>query len=204
MMQFGYLASTTHGSYSDGVKGLPATVVHFQGCTLGCPGCFNPQTHDRNSAVFVVTPVEFVWRHALEKSTEVVALSGGEPFQQPNFLLAALQELAAASPYTYVICYTGFYEYELEKIPAYEVIKDHGLIDVLISGRFDAEKLVPIQEKTGASPASTNQRMIFLTDRLTEEDFRGSPTIQMTIDEDADVHVTGFPTKDLLEEMTNE
>ena len=73
----------------------PRSVVWFQGCTLGCPGCFNPGTHRREGGYSV--PVEELAGQlsAGEPAITGVTVSGGEPFQQPRALLALVRKLRA-------------------------------------------------------------------------------------------------------------
>jgi anaerobic ribonucleoside-triphosphate reductase activating protein len=58
-------------------------VVFFQGCTLACRGCFNPETHSfAGTEVTVDAVAEQVIRTREEHGVEGVTFSGGEPMQQ--------------------------------------------------------------------------------------------------------------------------
>ena len=58
-------------------------VVFFQGCTLACPGCFNPGTHPfAGTEISVLALAERVVRAYREYKLEGVTFSGGEPMQQ--------------------------------------------------------------------------------------------------------------------------
>ena len=67
--------------------------VWFQGCTLNCPGCFNPQTHDPEDGKLITS--DDLCSQLLSPDTPCggITISGGEPFQQPEGLLALLKEL---------------------------------------------------------------------------------------------------------------
>src|SRR5258706_14960618 len=67
-------------------------VVWMQGCTLGCPGCFNPTTHDAGGGR-EVDVADLAAELAATANIEGLTLSGGEPLQQPD---AAAALLAAA------------------------------------------------------------------------------------------------------------
>jgi anaerobic ribonucleoside-triphosphate reductase activating protein len=60
-------------------------VVWFQGCTLGCAGCFNPATHSgslgasRRSLAELYAEIDLAMIGA---PIEGLTLSGGEPMQQ--------------------------------------------------------------------------------------------------------------------------
>ena len=53
-------------------------VVFFQGCALGCPGCWNPEAHPfRGTEVMVDAVAEQVLRAHNEHPLEGVTFSGG-------------------------------------------------------------------------------------------------------------------------------
>jgi anaerobic ribonucleoside-triphosphate reductase activating protein len=63
-------------------------VVFFQGCSLGCPKCWNPSTHQfRGTEASVDAVVQGVLRARQEHPLEGVTFSGGEPMQQADSLL---------------------------------------------------------------------------------------------------------------------
>src|SRR5262249_17170585 len=64
-------------------------VVWFQGCTLGCPGCFNPTTHDAAGGRTIALD-ELVGELTRAHGIEGISLSGGEPLQQPEAARALL------------------------------------------------------------------------------------------------------------------
>ena len=86
-----HLHAIEHFSQANG-PGL-RTVVWFQGCTLGCPGCFNPATHDSRGGRTVDTRELVTEIRSLGQQIEGVSISGGEPFQQPEALLDLLTGL---------------------------------------------------------------------------------------------------------------
>jgi anaerobic ribonucleoside-triphosphate reductase activating protein len=65
-------------------------VVWSQGCTLGCPGCFNPGTHPVTAAgAGEWPPGELAAAAAAQAGCiEGVTLTGGEPLQQPAAVAA--------------------------------------------------------------------------------------------------------------------
>lgn len=69
------------------------SVIWLQGCTLTCPGCFNPESHSHEPRVLI--PVETIIEHitAIRDTVEGVTVSGGEPFQQSRALLRLLAVL---------------------------------------------------------------------------------------------------------------
>ncbi len=74
-------------------------VIWLQGCTLGCPGCFNPQTHSKKGGDWVSVDQLFSQVMALQSEIQGVTISGGEPLQQMRPLLKLLQRLRVRANY---------------------------------------------------------------------------------------------------------
>ena len=131
-------------------------VIWFQGCTLACPGCFNPDTHDPRGGTDVDTQDLVAEILALGRQIEGVSISGGEPFQQP----AALRDLllGLADSHLSRLVFSGYRLPEIERLPLGPAIL--GQIDVLIAGRYVASRHV-----AQCLLGSTNQQIHLLTDR---------------------------------------
>src|SRR5262245_29198295 len=92
-------------------------VLWVQGCSLGCPGCFNPLTHPTTGGELVPTD-ELVRRlTALGDTIEGITVSGGEPLQQRPALLALLRRLRQQTRLS-VVLFTGFTWEEVQRFPA--------------------------------------------------------------------------------------
>src|SRR5438552_3431453 len=89
-------------------------VVYFQGCTLGCRNCFNPDTHafagEERSIAEVTDLVVSAHR---ERALEGVTFSGGEPMQQANALLPLMESLRDRLLRLSFGMYSGYSEREL-------------------------------------------------------------------------------------------
>jgi hypothetical protein len=77
-------------------------VVWTQGCTLGCPGCFNPGSHPLEGPGGAVATDELATRIlALRPEIEGLTVSGGEPLQQwdatVDLLASVFREGASAA-----------------------------------------------------------------------------------------------------------
>src|SRR5512142_2285205 len=72
-------------------------VLWVQGCSLGCPGCFNPETHPTDPAELI--PVdELVKRiQKLSPDLEGLTISGGEPLQQRRAVQALLEQVRSTT-----------------------------------------------------------------------------------------------------------
>ena len=88
--------------------------VWVQGCTLGCPGCFNAQTH-AHQARTLVDPTQLAGDLLRDPAIEGLSILGGEPFQQ-----AAASALLADVTLSFVaIDLSGYYFISLS--PTWEV-----------------------------------------------------------------------------------
>jgi len=152
-------------------------VVWFQGCTLGCPGCFNPATHG-DGPVSDVADVIAQLRAA--RDIEGISLSGGEPFQQPEAALALLE--AAKGLGLSTLAFSGYTLAEATAIAPDVVAK----LDVLIDGRYVASERLA----TGLR-GSANQRIQLLTSRYTLADIEATPVAEIRIGKTGDVVLTG-------------
>ena len=151
-------------------------VVWFQGCTLGCSGCFNPKTHDPNAGKEL--SAADICRCLLppdEPPCDGITISGGEPFQQPEGLLELLQLLKAAHTPP-VLVFSGYPYAMIQQTPAFSVCLP--FIDALICGPYRAD--VPPDYERFCS--SGNQELIIRSDRITPEDFRDLPLREWIFD----------------------
>ncbi len=138
--------------------------IWFQGCSIRCAGCMS-----RDTWAFARDgePVETVLKRMEPWFAEAdgVTISGGEPFDQTDGLLALLAGLRTRFKGD-VLVYSG---YEFEALQARHAAA-LGLIDVLISEPFDEA-----QPTDAPLRGSANQRLHLLT-ALGEERFAGLDT----------------------------
>jgi len=157
-------------------------VVWVQGCTLGCPGCFNPDTHDAGGGGDI--PVsELVDRVLAEAAVvEGITVSGGEPFEQPAALAALLSGGRAAG--LSVLVFSGFTVEEIRARPGGDDLL--ALIDVLIDGRYLAG-----QRHGRGLRGSANQRIHLLGERYTRAEVERTPEAEVRIGADGSVVISG-------------
>jgi anaerobic ribonucleoside-triphosphate reductase activating protein len=156
-------------------------VVWLQGCTLGCPGCFNPTTHSAEGGREVAV-AEIVEQLRATRDIEGISLSGGEPLQQAAAASALLQ--AARSLGLSTLAFSG---YTIEEIRALEFGSEVlARLDVLIDGRYVAAE----RFATGLR-GSTNQRIQLLTSRYSLAEVEATPVAEIRITRDGEVVLTG-------------
>lgn len=153
-------------------------VVWLQGCSLGCPGCFNPTTHD--AAAGEAVDVDALLAQITDE--DGVTLSGGEPLEQPEAALALLRGARARGLST--LMFSGFTLDEARARPlGPEVLAE---LDVLIDGRYEARARLA----TGLR-GSSNQRIHLLTSRHTLAEVEATPVAEIRIDPSGAITMTG-------------
>jgi len=173
------------------------TIVHFQGCSLGCPGCWNPKTHtfDGGDEWHPAELAEALWSATPSRA---FTFSGGEPFQQsPEGLLTLFAHLKTAHAESSVLVYTGLSLGEIWQRPGLaRILQGLGqgaLIDVLVAGRYNQQ--LPVNR---GLRSSRNQELVFLTNRHSPEEFEFDNEAEAILGEDGSVVITGFPTAEML------
>jgi len=164
-------------------------VVWVQGCTLNCPGCANPETHDPAGGTRV--PVSILAEHicGISSKIEGITVSGGEPLQQASALAALLKEIRRRTRLS-ILLFSGYTMQEIEALKAGKAVLR--LADVLIAGRYDRARRV-----ARGLLASSNQTIHFLTDRYGPADLAEVPEAEVLIESDGTVVVTGIDTPSL-------
>jgi anaerobic ribonucleoside-triphosphate reductase activating protein len=177
------------------------SVVFFQGCTLACQNCFNPDSHPFTGAdITVLAVAERVVRAHKEHGTEGVTFSGGEPMQQAPSLLELMKTLRQQVPSLSFGLFSGYGEWELalgrywtwgrdyseaDRRRLWEEIRAH--LDFAVLGRFNETQPSGLPLRT-----SRSQALRMLTTRYGVKDY-GPQSIEVTVHSDGRAEVTGFP-----------
>lgn len=159
-------------------------VVWVQGCTLGCPGCFNPATFSKDGGTGM--PIDRLAEQVLSQqdSIEGITISGGEPLQQIQPLSAFLKIIKKQSQLS-VLVFSGFTWAEIQRISGAQAAL--ALIDVLLAGRYQADRRLA----RGLS-GSSNKTIHFLTERHTLRDLQSIPEAELLINPDGSITATGI------------
>lgn len=164
------------GSRANG-PGLRA-VIWVQGCSLGCPGCFNPETHGFEGGQEV--EVDDLFAQICELEVEGITVSGGEPLQQRAPLLQLLQRIRRETSLS-VVLFTGF---AFEEIRCPELL---ACVDVLLAGRYRQEERVAY-----GLLGSANKTIHFLTPRYGPQDLAEVPVGEVVIGPEGVMVFTGI------------
>lgn len=179
-------------------------VVYFQGCLIGCRRCWNellqPFTGREWTGDEVVSEIAAANRvHSLDG----VTFSGGEPMQQALGLAGLVSALRRTFPLLSLGLYSGYTEKELATGNYWtreELSHDDrravwqrvaGELDFAVLGRYVSSRpsRLPLR-------SSANQRLLLLSNRYAECDFRPME-VEVTVDDAGLVEITGFPVHGL-------
>lgn len=155
-------------------------VIWFQGCSLGCAGCFNPGTHapvggERWSTDALLAEVAAA-------RVDGLTLSGGEPMQQAPAALELL--LGARRLGLSTLMFSGYTRAELATHALGPAVLAH--LDVLVDGRYVAG-----QRLGDTLRGSANQQLHVLTRRHTRAEVEATPTTEIRIAPDGSMVLTG-------------
>lgn len=167
-------------------------LLSLQGCTLACRGCFNPHTHPRAGGR--------LWKYAALRDELLshqwplnLTISGGEPLQQA-FEVRNLLWMFMEHQLESVGMFTGFSPQEAARIEAWDNIS--AFLDFAVMGRY-------VQEHPLSSGLRSSQNQwLFLGKRgkYSLEDFDRPNDVEVHV-QNGQQRITGFPTRELLEEL---
>ncbi|MDR1651074.1 MAG: anaerobic ribonucleoside-triphosphate reductase activating protein [Synergistaceae bacterium] len=142
--------------------------VFVQGCPHRCPGCHNPQTHDRAGGYDISADglIESFMRCASENPLLAgVTVSGGEPFEQARELTGFLKAVRREGFDVWV--YTGWTIGEILGSADKDELELLENIDTLVDGRFEESSRTLERPFMG----SANQRIIKNPASYSRQDF---------------------------------
>ena len=141
-----------HNSVVDGPG--RRSVIQVAGCSIRCPGCYVPETHDRHNGKKV--SISSILEEIVSKRYENdgVTILGGEPFDQSDSVAELVLRLNKLG--IHIAVYTGnTIEYLSTKDdPSITYTLSH--IDLLIDGPFESSLVA----ETGEYRGSSNQRLL--------------------------------------------
>ena len=162
------------------------TVIWVSGCSIGCKGCFNPNTHNPNYGKEYTQEAQKYLLECLSKDyIDGITITGGNPLESYNLdtVLSLIKEVRLSYPEKTIWLYTGFRWSELTQYNDYHgtiplssylrkdvydlynkrlnIIKN---IDILVDGEYiDEQRDVTLKWR-----GSSNQRVIDVQQTLTQ------------------------------------
>lgn len=193
-------------------------VIWFSGCTLNCPGCWNPDTHIFDISKKIDLQEIYTWLSSLPETLEGITFSGGDPMQHAEDTMHICFWVLDNRPNWTIGMFTGYTFKEMEEGRAryYKAHPDDsqrhakpgypvgdvmwnalkGSMDFAIMGRYN--KLMPAPDDSPLVTTS-NQELKLFSDRYTKADF-APKLIEITIDDNG-LTLTGFPVGSDLSEF---
>lgn len=139
--------------------------IWTQGCTKSCAACMSPNLQSFEGTIIDDATFSKVIRQLADMNgCRALTISGGDPFEQADSLIAFLRNVRA--DFEDILVYTGFELKELLDGRAGESGRQClEFIDVLIDGRYEIDKNIPDCILRGSS----NQKIYFFKDALREK-----------------------------------
>ncbi|WP_326967176.1 4Fe-4S cluster-binding domain-containing protein [Arthrobacter sp. CG_A4] len=169
------------------------SAVWFQGCSIECIGCINPQLFSKRGGSLV--SVDTLVSDAVAAGVEGLTFIGGEPFDQAH-AGAALAKAAQARGLG-VVVFTG-YEFESLKNRDPDARALLAASDLLVDGPYLAQS----PETARALVGSSNQRFIHLTERYAAyKPEMVTNRIDVRVSADGSIDVAGFLGTEALQAL---
>ena len=166
-------------------------VIWVQGCTIGCPGCYNAFTHP-HQAKRIMAPESLVECINSIDDIEGITFSGGEPFEQAEAIARVIELVnkGREQPLS-VFIFTGYELASLRRSDSMAVSRLLGLTDMLSAGPFMLEE----KDTNLLWRGSSNQRLEYLSDRYgpqQEKDWMNDSPVEEIVMSERSVKRTGF------------
>ncbi|MFC4066391.1 4Fe-4S single cluster domain-containing protein [Actinoplanes subglobosus] len=167
------------------------TAIWVQGCSIRCPGCFNPQLFTTRGGT--PTSADELVDRVVAAGTSGVTLLGGEPFEQAAGLAAVASGVRRAGLTVMTFSGYGYAYLSSSRDPAVAALLD--ATDLLVAGPFRADLLDHGRPWAG----STNQEFVHLTDRL--RDVAAPDRVEVTVSPSGAVALNGWADQDTLDAL---
>ena len=189
------ISSITKNSYANGPG--RRNVLHVQGCTIGCPGCFNKHTWPESGGE-EISRLDAA-NALLTGNPDGVTISGGEPMEQWLDIKLMIKSMLVMRPALSVILFTGWTKARIEKAGFLDDMKmpfylNETLVSMVISG--------PYVEKLACSDrpliSSSNQEIIYVNPAYEQVDLNTIPRVEVSCGPDGTIQISGLPDSSTL------
>jgi anaerobic ribonucleoside-triphosphate reductase activating protein len=167
----------------------------FQGCSIRCPGCLNPENWDFSGGHYYNVMEIYMMIKTIEDNYTGLSISGGEPFDQYDALILLCAMLKENTKLDILI----FSGYNLGQL--YTDHPDQHFLDVmdyLIDGPY-------IKENPAESGlrGSINQNMYHIVDRIVmpTEELQSTNICSLHLDNDNSAYCSGIPRNKDMERL---
>lgn len=168
--------------------------IWVQGCDLGCAGCVNQTLWNKTGGRSIAVVDVFNWLVSLKGEFDGITVSGGEPFQQYEQLIAFLH-LVKKKTTLDVYCFSGYYLSELDDMFADKLF--YRYIDFLVDGRYIATR-----HTDGNAKGSSNQTLYrFANGHAIKQEETYSNKWSLQVGNDNQIYMAGIPKKGELNHL---
>jgi anaerobic ribonucleoside-triphosphate reductase activating protein len=169
--------------------------IWVQGCDLGCKGCVNQTLWAADGGRNVDVIDLFNWLVGLDEQFDGVTMTGGEPFQQYEPLIAFLHLIKSRTKLD-VYCFTGYYLAELnEKFPDKLFSR---YVDFLIDGRYVAD----LHEDSNVRGSSNQTLYQFIDSKPIRASATPSKVCSLKVTADNRIYMAVIPKRDDLNRVS--
>ena len=169
--------------------------IWFQGCSIHCPGCLNPESWDfAGGRQIDLLELYMAILEVAEEHTGI-SISGGEPFDQYDALVLLCSMLKANTKLD-ILVFSG---YDLESLKTkHPDLHFMDVIDYLIDGPFLPENMA-----TEGLRGSTNQCAYRLEagQAIPIPDIEANHTCSMQVTADNSAYLSGIPRKGEMDKL---
>jgi len=159
-------------------------VIWLQGCDLQCIGCWNKDTWSFKENIIKSVDEIFNDIENYKSKIDGVTFTGGEPFLQAEKLSILAKKIKTILNIDIQI-FSGFEKDELINNSQLELLK---YIDILVCGRYDTTE------------KDNNQKVYLLNDNVLPWQYNNTD-IEIDIDINADVMLSGYPSNSFIKEI---
>ena len=172
--------------------------IWVQGCNLACKGCVNKTLWSNKGGKNISVIDVFNWVVLIQNDFDGITISGGEPFQQYEQLVAFLHLIKTKTSLT-VHCFSGYYLNELQQQFHDKLFLKY--IDTLVDGRYIEEQ----HENTNIK-GSANQSVYRIIDEVPvkQRKTRASKKWSLNVSSENEIYMSGIPKKNELKTLCNE
>ena len=170
--------------------------IWTQGCTLACEGCVNQTLWSKRGGASVSVLDVFNWIAEFGGDFDGVTISGGEPFQQYEPLIAFLH-LVKTRTNLDVYCFSGYTLSELDKLFPDKLF--YRYVDFLVDGRYVKE----LHENRNLC-GSSNQTIYRIVDGIAfkQDEPVSPPKWSVHLSREKRIYMAGIPKKDELKHLS--
>jgi len=161
-------------------------VIWVQGCSLGCPGCWNIELWPAEGG-HSVSVSDLLTEISKAGGIEGVTILGGEPLEQAKSVLSLIRGIREMD--LTVMLYSGFEEHELDDTQK-DCVESS---DIVILGRYVSS----LRDTALRWRGSSNQVIKMVSDAYQGLEIEERNEVEVIIDKDGSLTLLGYPSAEV-------